>query len=84
MNGATPTSEVLVRNNPGSAWHLVGVGNYNGNTSGQSDLLWQYENASNASDPNNGQASIWMMNGTTPTSEVLVGSNPGSSWHINS
>jgi hypothetical protein len=27
-------------------------------------------------------ASIWLMNGTTPTAEVLVGSNPGPTWHI--
>jgi hypothetical protein len=27
-------------------------------------------------------ASIWLMNGTTPISEVLVGGNAGASWHI--
>lgn len=38
-----------------------------------SHILWQNDN---------GQASIWLMNGATPTAEVLVGSNPGPTWHI--
>jgi hypothetical protein len=25
---------------------------------------------------------IWLMNGTTPTFEGLVGTNPGPTWHI--
>ena len=50
---------------------MVGTGDYNGGR--QSDILWQNTN---------GQASIWLMNGTTPTFEGLVGSNPGPSWHI--
>ena len=36
-------------------------------------MLWQNTD---------GQAAIWLMNGTTPTSEALVGTNPGSSWQI--
>jgi len=30
----------------------------------------------------NGQADIWLMNGTTPTAQSFVGTNPGASWHI--
>ena len=70
MNGATPISEPVI-GNPGPSWHIVGTGDYDGD--GKSDILWQNDN---------GQASIWLMNGTTPTAEVLVGSNPGPSWHI--
>jgi hypothetical protein len=49
----------------------VGTGEFNGGS--QSDILWQNSN---------GQAAIWLMNGTTPTSEVLAGNNPGPAWHI--
>jgi len=41
--------------------------------SGTSDILWQNTD---------GQAAIWLMNGTTPTSETLVGPNPGPSWKV--
>ncbi len=34
------------------------------NADGRSDILWQNTN---------GQAAIWLMNGTTPTTEALVG-----------
>ena len=40
---------------------------------GKSDILWQ-----NTS----GQAAIWLMNGTTPTSEAVAGPNPGPSWKV--
>ena len=62
MNGATPTSEPLVAQNPGPDWHVVGTGDFNGD--GKSDILWQNID---------GQAAIWLMNGTTPTTEALVG-----------
>jgi hypothetical protein len=42
---------------------------YDFNADGDSDILWQNTN---------GQAAIWLMNGTTPFSEVLVGANPGT------
>jgi hypothetical protein len=29
-----------------------------------------------------GQAAIWLMNGTTPVSEILAAGNPGPGWHI--
>jgi hypothetical protein len=40
---------------------------------GISDILWQNTG---------GQSAAWLMNGTTPTSEALVGGNPGPSWQI--
>jgi hypothetical protein len=43
------------------------------NGDGNSDILFQTVD---------GLAAIWLMNGTTPTAEVLVGSNPGPTWHI--
>ena len=74
MNGTTPTSETLSRSAQTlgrASWHVVGSGDFNGD--GKSDILWQNTD---------GQAAIWLMNGTTPTSEALVGTNPGSSWQI--
>jgi hypothetical protein len=47
------------------------VGDFNGD--GDADILWQNDN---------GQAAIWLMNGTTPTVETTIGANPGSSWHV--
>jgi hypothetical protein len=74
MDGLTPVGEPLVGANPGPSWQIVGTGYFNGlGGGGDSDILWQNTD---------GQAAIWPMNGTTPTAEVLVGSNPGPSWHI--
>jgi hypothetical protein len=76
VNGTTPVEGPLVGGNPGADWKIVGTGYFNGLGYGgnsDSDILWQNTD---------GQASIWTMNGTTPTSAVLVGNNPGASWHI--
>ena len=43
------------------------------NGDGNSDILFQNVD---------GLAAIWLMNGTTPFSEPVVGGNPGPSWHI--
>jgi hypothetical protein len=32
--------------------------------------------------PTVARASIWLMNGTTPISQVPIGGNPGANWHI--
>ena len=40
---------------------------------GISDILWQNTD---------GQAAIWLMNGTTPTSEAVAGPNPGPNWKV--
>ncbi len=37
------------------------------NGDGKSDILWQYENSANSSDAQNGDAAIWLMNGTSAT-----------------
>jgi ELWxxDGT repeat protein len=74
MNGTTPVSEPVVGANPGPSWQIVGTGYFDGlGGGGDSDILWQNTN---------GQAAIWLMNGTTPVSEPVVGANPGPSWHI--
>jgi len=43
------------------------------NADGKSDILWQ---------STDGQAAIWLMDGTKPTATALVGANPGTSWHV--
>jgi uncharacterized repeat protein (TIGR03803 family) len=77
MNNGMPSSEQIIQQVPGS-WHIITTGDFSGN--GASDLLWQYENSANPSDPNNGEVAIWMMNGTTPVSEQIIG-QPPASWH---
>ena len=51
----------------------AGIGDFLGN--GNSDILWQN---------NDGQAAIWLMNGTTLVggSGVAIGPNLGPSWHV--
>ena len=70
MNGAKPTSEALGRRQSGAELVRFRSGDFNGD--GKSDILWLNTN---------GQAAIWLMNGTTPTTEALVGA-PGPSWHV--
>jgi len=44
----------------------------------KSDILWQYHNAASPSDPFNGEAAIWLMNGTAFTFQDTVGAPPAS------
>src|SRR5205085_8944377 len=77
MNGATPIAEAAI-GAPPAGWHAVATGDFNGD--GKADILWQYNNAANPSDPSNGAAAIWLMNGTTPTAEAVIGAPPAA-WH---
>ncbi len=70
LNGTTVISAPSL-GNPGPSWHIVGTGDFNDD--GKSDILWQNTD---------GQAAIWLMNGTAPITETVVGANPGPSWHI--
>jgi hypothetical protein len=54
-----------------AGWHIKDTGDFNGDN--KSDILWQDDN---------GQAAIWLMDGTSVTSFGAVGSNPGASWHV--
>jgi hypothetical protein len=71
MNGTTPATRTQVGANPGSHWHAIGTGDFNGD--GKADIAWQNDD---------GAAAVWLMNGTTPTAESLVGPNPGPAWHL--
>ena len=62
-------------------WSIVGVADFTG--SGHADVLWQYDNASNAADPLNGTLYEWQMNGTSVTSAGLLSAQPGSgNWKV--
>jgi hypothetical protein len=63
----------LVGGRTGSDWHLIATADINGD--GKSDLLWQN---------GDGQAGVWLMNGTVSTLQTLVGADPGPSWHLQS
>ena len=43
------------------------------NGDARSDILWQNDN---------GQAAVWLLNGTTQIGAATVGPNPGPSWHL--
>jgi VCBS repeat protein len=67
MNGTNVINGAILLN-PGTAWHLIGTGDFNGD--GKSDLLWQNSD---------GTPAIWLMNGTT----IIGGAallNPGPAW----
>jgi parallel beta-helix repeat protein len=55
----------------GNEWHVVGSGDFNGNSHG--DFLWQNDN---------GQAGVWLMNGLTALAQTNVGANFGPTWHV--
>jgi hypothetical protein len=55
--------------NPGTAWKVAGVGDFNGD--GRSDILWRNDD---------GTVAEWQMNGATPLSTTILG-NPGTAWH---
>jgi hypothetical protein len=72
MNGAQSTWVGAVGPlNPGPTWQIKGTGDFNGD--GKSDILWQGDN---------GQAAIWLMNGTTVIGLGAAGFNPGPDWHV--
>ena len=48
--------------NPGPAWHIEGIGDFNGD--GKSDIIWQGDN---------GAAAMWLMDGTNSTFAGAVG-----------
>jgi len=54
-----------------AGWHIKGTGDFNGDN--KSDILWQGDD---------GQAAIWLMNGTTVIGLGAAGFNPGADWHV--
>jgi hypothetical protein len=69
MSGTTPTLAAALPN-PGSAWHIIGAEDVNGDN--RADIVFQNSD---------GTPAIWEMNGTIPIVQVAL-SNPGSSWHL--
>jgi hypothetical protein len=67
MNGTSVTSSVSIAVGDPS-WHAVSVGEFNG----QAMIAWQH---------NSGTAGVWLMNGTTPLTEMGL-SNPGLGWQL--
>jgi ELWxxDGT repeat protein len=70
ISGANPTGG-LQPLNTFAIGQLLTATPFDLNGDGLSDLVFQ----------NNGQAGVWLMNGTTPIAEAGLG-NPGASWHI--
>ena len=70
MNGTAHVSGAIL--NPATTdWNIVGTGDFNGD--GKRDILWQ----NNA----NGQRAVWLMNGTTRTASVSLGT-VATPWNI--
>jgi hypothetical protein len=70
MNGGSFVSGSLAGANPGTAWHAIGLADFNGD--GTKDILWQ---------STDGTPAVWLMNGTS----ILAGAtlpNPGTAWHL--
>ena len=73
MNGSTIASQAEVSVvSPTSGWSIVGVGDFNGD--GSADILWENDMS--------GQVYIWLMNGTTITSQGGVESGLSPNWAV--
>ena len=68
---SAPDRGANVGTSPGSSWNVQAAGDFNGD--GKADILWQNDN---------GQAAIWLMNGTGLIGGANVGSNPGAAWQV--
>jgi len=72
-NGGFADNSANVLINPGTAWKIVGTGDFNGD--GRNDILWRNDN---------GLVTEWLAqaNGgfTDNSSNVLI--NPGTAWHV--
>jgi FG-GAP-like repeat len=61
------------------SWQIAAVADF---VSGSNaDILWRYDNTSNAADPLNGDLYLWQMNGTNVVNQAALG-NPGANWQI--
>ena len=69
MDGTNKIGSALIAGNPGSSWHAIGTGNFNGDS--KSDILFQNTD---------GQVAIWEMNGSNIIASPKIG-NPGQDWH---
>jgi FG-GAP-like repeat/FG-GAP repeat len=74
MNGTAIVSGGAANVGPsvGAQWQIMAVGDFNGD--GKADLVW--ENVTT------GQASIWLMNGTTLSGSAGVGPAVGAQWRV--
>ena len=80
MNGANVVSGAPTSTQVGSNWQIEGVGDFNGD--GQTDLLWVYDNTSNAADPLNGVSYISLQNGPNATSGSGVVEQLSTNWQV--
>ena len=71
MNGMTVLAQGPVGTNPGTAWHVKGSGDYDGD--GYSDILWQHDS---------GLPGIWLMNGMSVITAGAVGAASPADWHL--
>ena len=74
MNGSTIASQAGVKYVPSSSgWVIKGIGDFNGD--GMADILWQNSSS--------GEVYLWLMNGSTITSQAAIEYVPSSTgWVI--
>jgi len=74
MNGTSISSQ----GSPGTVsdlnWHIIGINDFDGDIDSISDILWYNDST--------GQTYIWLMNGTTITSQGLPGTVSDLNWHV--
>jgi hypothetical protein len=72
-NGGFANNGATFMANPGSSWHVVGIGDFNGDA--RDDILWRNDN---------GTVTNWLgqTNGSFADNAPTFIANPGTAWHV--
>ena len=73
MNGANLVGAGVSAGRMGAAWHVAGIGDFNGSVRDGRRILWV---------STSGQAAVWTMSGTALVSAAVSNGAMGTEWHV--